>query len=381
MRFFLIIISVLLLLSGFVTNCRKTKHQAARPQTAKHQITASIHQGNPSQTAQPDSNKTVEQQGSGPEPNAGDTKAVKSATQMSDKSNTDVNTFAVNRPTDANFKTVKPGIPPAVDANAGQSSHKSLISFQDNYAKVLSVFVDNRGMVNYKGLKRKRVELFGLLDELSRFDPNEYKVLSKEEQVAFWINAYNVKMLGIIVDNYPIESSRFLRMLWPPESVRHIDQKIGGIEKQKFIVMGEEFTLEELEGKIFCTQLDEPRAYFALTHTSLSSPLLRNEPYSGAKLNEQLNDQIKKYLAVSGNFQIDRDKQKVYLPAILQNSWYGKYFTIKYGTDRKFKDQPVEVAAVLNCIIKFVPSEDVTFLELKNYTVDFIRYDWLINEQ
>ena len=276
-----------------------------------------------------------------------------------------------NRPADSNSKIGKPKITPTVQVNEEESLQKSLTKFKNNYANTLSAYVDSRGMVNYKALKRKRADLFNLLDELSQFDPNEYKAASKEDRLAFWINAYNIKMLSIIVDNYPIESTRLLRILWPPDSVRHIDQKIGGIEKQKFIVMGEVFTAEEIEQRFIYKQFNEPRAFFALTHTSISSPTLRNEPYTGKKLNEQLNDQIKKYLADSSNFQIDRNKQKIYLPAILQDSWYGRYFTEKYGTDKKFKDQPPETAAVLNCIIKYLPSDDASFLELKNYTVDF----------
>jgi hypothetical protein len=202
-----------------------------------------------------------------------------------------------------------------------------------------------------------------------------------EQQIAFWINAYNIKMLSIITENYPIESNRILRMLWPPDSVRHIDQKIGGIEKQKFIVMNEEFTLAELEQKIFYQRCNEPRAFFALTHASLSSPLLRTEPYTGSRLNELLDDQIKKYLSADSNFQIDKSNKIVYLPAMLQDSWYGKYFTEKYGTDKKFKDQTPETAATLNFVIKYLSPDDASFLELQNYDVSYINYNWLINDQ
>ncbi len=337
MRNFLIYTSALLLLLGFAAGCRKTKKAIAKPQAAVQLAPAN----NSQTTGKTDSH----------------------ITQQS-------NTPPINK------------TEPNLIGNTNQQQQlPSLTTLNKDYAELLSANVNSRGMVNYKALKRKRIDLYNLLDELKQFDPNEYKAMPAEQQIAFWINAYNIKMLSIITENYPIESNRILRMLWPPDSVRHIDQKIGGIEKQKFIVMNEEFTLAELEQKIFYQRCNEPRAFFALTHASLSSPLLRTEPYTGSRLNELLDDQIKKYLSADSNFQIDKSNKIVYLPAMLQDSWYGKYFTEKYGTDKKFKDQTPETAATLNFVIKYLSPDDASFLELQNYDVSYINYNWLINDQ
>ncbi len=254
------------------------------------------------------------------------------------------------------------------------------VSFHSKCAGILNNFVDDEGMVNYNELRRKRYELSKLLDEFAELDPKEYKSWPEEDKIAFWINAHNIKMLKIIADNYPIESTRILRILWGPYSIRHIDKKIGGIWKSKFIVMDEEFTLSEIERRFFCKELDEPRAFLAISHASVSSPSLRNEPYCGHKLNKQLDKQSKKFLSSPRVFKIDREKTIVYLSAILKPTWYGQYFLNKYGTNKKFKDQEPAVRAVLNFIINYVPRRDVSFLELKNYTVKYLNYDWTIND-
>jgi len=212
------------------------------------------------------------------------------------------------------------------------------VSFHDKCAPILKAFVNDKGMVDYKTLKRKRLELKQLLKEFADLDPNEYNAWPKEDKIAFWLNAYNIKMLKIIVDNYPIKSSRILRLFWPPDSIRHIDKRIGGIKKQKFIVMDEVFTLLELEQRFFRKQFNEPRVFFAISGACLSSPPLRNEPYYGHKLYKQLDDQTKRFLSSPRAFKINRDRQIVYLSAILQPTWYGKEFITKYGTDKKFKD-------------------------------------------
>ncbi len=253
----------------------------------------------------------------------------------------------------------------------------SAVSFSDKCAGILKNYVNDKGMVDYKMLKRKKIELSRLLNKFAKLDPNEYNAWSKEDKIAFWLNVYNIKMLEIIVDNYPIESSRILRVLWGPYSIRHIK---GIWDKYKFIVMDEEFTLKEVEERFFCNEFDEPRVFFAISYASLSSPPLRNEPYYGCRLYEQLDDQAKKFLSNPLAFRIDRGRQIVHLSTIFHPTWYGKEFISKYGTDKKFKDQPPSVRAVLNLAINYISEQDLFFLERENYSVKYITYNWTLND-
>jgi len=256
------------------------------------------------------------------------------------------------------------------------------VSFHDKCAGILNTFVNNKGMVNYKKLRYKKPDLNKLLDEFAKLDSNEYNAWPKEDKIAFWLNAYNIKMLKIIVDNYPIKSYRLLRPFpgWGPNSIRHINKRIGGIGKQKFIVMGEEFTLLKVEQRFFRKQFDEPRLFFAICDASLSSPPLRKEPYRGEELDKQLEDQVKRFLSSPQGFRIDKKTHTVYLSAILQASWFGREFTSKYGTNKMFKDHEPVTRAVLNFISKYVSKESVSFLEVENYTVKYIKYDWRLND-
>jgi len=251
------------------------------------------------------------------------------------------------------------------------------VSFHDKCSDILENYVDDEGMVDYKALRLKRWDLKKLLDEFDELDPKEYNSWKKEDKIAFWLNAYNIQMLRIIVDNYPIQSSRIQRLFWPPTSIRHIK---GIWSKYKFIVMDEEFTLSEVERRFFRKDFDEPRVFFAISHASLSSPFLRNEPYYGHKLSEQLDDQVRRFLSDPRGFRIDRNDDTVYLSAILQSTWYGKEFIDKYGTDKKFKDQEPATRAVLNFLTNYISPEDVSFLEVQNYSVKYINYDWRLNE-
>jgi hypothetical protein len=144
--------------------------------------------------------------------------------------------------------------------------------------------------------------------------------------------------------------------------------------------MDEEFTFAAIEKRFFRGEFDDPRVFLALSSACVSSPPLRNEPYSGRRLDEQLDDQTRKFLAGPLALRIDREKGKVYLSALFQLSSYGKEFAEKFAIDRKFKDHPPATRAVLNFISNYVSKQDVSFLEVGNYNIEFMTYDWTIND-
>jgi hypothetical protein len=267
--------------------------------------------------------------------------------------------------------------PPRVEPN--DLKLKLTVSFHDKCAEILKNFVDDKGMVDYKTLRRKRLELKALLEEFDNLDPNEYSSWPKEDKIALWLNAYNIQMLKIITDNYPIKSSRILRLYpgWGPNSILHIK---GIWTNYKFLVMDEEFTLSEIDKRFFRKEFDDPRIFFAICNAGLSSPPLRNEPYYGYKLNEQLDDQVRRFLSSPLAFGTDKEKGRVYLSSLFQSSSYGKEFLSKFSIDKKFKDQEPATRAVLNFITNYVSRDKVSFLEVRNYSVKFMRYDWTIND-
>lgn len=242
----------------------------------------------------------------------------------------------------------------------------------------LGKYVDQQGMADYRAISRRKLEVAELLDKFKVLNRSDYNSWSKDEKLAFWINGYNLEFIKIILSNYPIESTRVLRIFWPPNSIRHIK---GIWDEYKFIIMEEEFTLREIETRFLLKEFSEPRVIFAIYYGSASGPPLRNEGYCGANLSAQLDDQVKKFLASGQAFKIDRENQKVLLSSIFSPTWYGRQFIGNYSTDMKFKQQTPEVRAVLNFLTKYISPQEVNFLETGNYTIEFMRYDWTLNER
>ncbi|MCK4293014.1 MAG: DUF547 domain-containing protein [Planctomycetes bacterium] len=270
------------------------------------------------------------------------------------------------------------------EAEPNQPEILSRVSFHDKCADIFKNFVDKDGMVDYRRLKLKRSQLRRLLSEFDRLDHNEYKSWSKDDKIAFWINAYNIKLLHIIVRNYPIESKPWFRIMWDPTDIRHIAPvgKIGTRkwDTYKFMVMDEQFTLAAVEERFFRKAFADPRIFFAISYASLSGPPLHNEPYYGHKLDEQLEDQTKRFLSSPRAFKIDRDRQRVYLSALLAPTWHGKELVSKFATNKKFKDKPPAIRAILNFIANYVSERDASFLEVGNYSVKDLKYDWRLND-
>lgn len=306
-----------------------------------------------------------------PEPNTPVAPVAKPNTPAAQSAERNTQQAVTPKPVQTETDSVKSQLtPPATNSTA---TH-----LFDQVTEFLKKYVNQDGLVDYKALSHKKMEMGKLLEQFKKLDRNEYNSWSKDDKLAFWINGYNLNFLKIIVDNYPIESNRMLRLFWPPNSIRHIK---GIWDEHKFIIMDEEFTLQEIDQRFLQKEFGEPLAFFAISYASVSGTPLRNEAYCGRNLSTQFDDQVKKFLAGQHAFKIDRENQKVYLSSILNSTWYGNQFIAKYGTDLKFKQQEPTVRAILNFLTKYVSPQDVDYLETGNYTVEFLRYDWTLNDR
>jgi len=275
---------------------------------------------------------------------------------------------------------VEPNIVVAVDPGAADANAPAAakVTFHDRCADLLKTYVTERGLVDYASLSRKRLEVKAVLAEFDTLDPEVYKAWPEADKLAFWINAYNIQMLHVIAQNFPITGSPWLRAVWGSDSIRHIT---GISTDYKFMVMREQYTLEEIERRYFMIPTVDPKVLLALCQGCLSGPPLRNVPYTGEDLDKQLDAQVRRFLEERTNLRIDRSGGEVELSSLLQATWYGKAFAYRYGTDKKFKGQPASTAAVLNFLCRYVGESEATYLEIGTYTVKWSKFDWTVNDK
>jgi hypothetical protein len=256
------------------------------------------------------------------------------------------------------------------EADAGQDFD------YENYAATLKTYVDDSGMVNYRGLKANRGKLDAFAAAIGALPPPVYDRWSDKEKIAFWINAYNALTLQAIIDHYPIQSSFIASLRFPKNSIRQIP---GVWDELKFPVMGREMTLDEIEHKRLRSNFKEPRIHVALVCAAIGCPPLRNEPFTGDRLDAQLDDQTSDVLRNSEKFRIDRSGSEVHLSPIFK--WFGGDFVEAHGSDGRFSGHSREENAVLSFISKFLGKADVQYLSHGEYDIEYLDYDWTLNEQ
>lgn len=157
------------------------------------------------------------------------------------------------------------------------------------WATVLKNVVTPDGFVRYDVLRQNRDgtrdTLFRYVGKLSAASPENRPELfpTQADRLAYWINAYNAICLYRVVQRgYP---GNMLASV-PPGAIYFTDYTSVG---------GETYSLDRLE-KTHVLSAGDPRVHCALNCASYSCPPLRSEPYAGAKLEQQLDDQTKNYL-------------------------------------------------------------------------------------
>jgi len=265
--------------------------------------------------------------------------------------------------------------PKPLEFRAGATSADQAFSY-DDYAAALKTYVDDQGMVDYQGLKGRHQQLDAFADALGRLDPKVYDGWDQGDKIAFWINAYNALTLEAILAHYPIKSSFTTSLVFPKNSIRQIP---GVWDKLQFEVMGRKMTLDQIEHKTLRAQFNEPRIHMALVCAAMSCPPLRNEPYVGERLDEQLDDQTRRFLSNPQKFRLDRNQGRVYLSSIFK--WFGEDFVKTYGTDEKFQGHSQAQRAVLNFISQYLDPISRAYLNSEKYDIAYLDYDWSLNEQ
>jgi hypothetical protein len=231
------------------------------------------------------------------------------------------------------------------------------------YAQVLSTYVDDQGLVDYVQLQQNRQGLDQYLQAIANFSPAAYDQLSEPEQIAFWLNAYNAITLKSIIDQTPLKASI---------------KDIPGVWKwRKHPVAGQSLTLDRIEHEILRQRFNEPRIHAALVCAANSCPPLRQEPYDGDRLEEQLQDQTQRFLNHPQGFRLDQANQKVYLSSIFQ--WFGQDWQKSFQPQQGFQGNDPE-KAVLNFIGNYLPPQEQAFLQNGEYQIQYFDYDWSLNQ-
>jgi hypothetical protein len=239
------------------------------------------------------------------------------------------------------------------------------------YAELLRAHVVG-ARVDYAALKSDDAALDLVAGEFGRVTAVQLESWSREEQIAFWINAYNVFTLQAIVNHYPIVWRwRNVLTLTPRNSIKQIP---GVWTDLLWDVAGTRKTLDQIEHETLRTLYDEPRIHVAINCASISCPPLRVEPYMGEHLDRQLTLAARDYLSTDLGLQIDGSTLR--LSSIF--NWFGEDFIDNYA--HLVDGSSERERAVLGFVATYGPTEAAELARSGDAAVRFLKYDWALND-
>jgi len=244
-------------------------------------------------------------------------------------------------------------------ASAADFSYSTYQQFLDRYVvpgKYIGGIKVN--VVDYDAIQRDRVSPESLYEKILRqllnFDPGNLQ--NKEEEIAFWINAYNIGAIKMIIDHYPVDSIRSRKINW-----------LKNPWDKKILTIGNEaYSLGQIEHEILIGTYGEPLIHFAIVCASLSCPDLRPQVYEGYRLEEQLERQARQFLQNNKKgLWIRREQGEVFFSRI-------------FKFDKKTFPNGAKDGIPL--ISRFIEDEEEReYVRSGNYKIKYLDYNWDLN--
>ncbi|MGD9791197.1 MAG: DUF547 domain-containing protein [Phycisphaerales bacterium] len=241
------------------------------------------------------------------------------------------------------------GPPKATLGEAYANTPSGAVFDHSAFDTVLKVHVSaSGGFVDYEALKKDAAGLDAYITSIATANID---TLGRDERLAFLINAYNAFTLRLILDHYPVDSIKDI-----PSDERW--------DAKRWTISGDTYSLNQIEHELIRPKFAEPRIHFALVCAAIGCPPLRNQAYTGSRLEEQLADQSAYVHAHSRWFVLNEAKGEIALTALYD--WYGGDFTQKASSVAAYAAQ-------------FSPDLVRLINAGKEPRVTFLDYSWKLN--
>lgn len=223
--------------------------------------------------------------------------------------------------------------------------------------RLLRTYDDPARGIDYAHLKSNdAAALEQVRQSLGRVD---IRSLTPKQQLAYWINLYNVNVVSTVVQRYPVKS---IRDISTDPIIR-----MNVFKNDTVPFGGTNISLNTIENDKIRSGFHDPRIHFAINCASRSCPPIRPEAYSGERVDVQLDDQVRKFVAGPGVRIESRDgKTIVHTTKIMD--WFGEDFE-KWGGGK------------IPFLRRYLPPEKARLLpQTGTMTVEYDDYDWSLND-
>jgi hypothetical protein len=201
------------------------------------------------------------------------------------------------------------------------------------------------------------------LEQLSRITQTEFDQWYQDHQLAFLINAYNAFTVALILSKYP-----------DLDSIKELGSFFSSPWKKRFIkLLGKTRSLDEIEHQLIrgSGRYNDPRIHFAVNCASIGCPALRAEAYVGDRIDQQLQDQTKQFLADPSRNRVKNGRLEV--SSIFK--WYRDDFEKGWLGFHSLEDFFAAYSADLG-----LTEQHTAALKTGNIDIEVLDYDWRLND-
>ncbi len=228
-------------------------------------------------------------------------------------------------------------VPPTKEVEATPTKPSS--PSHSDWDQFLRKQVSPSGKVNYRAIVADQGALDAYLEKLASNPLQDH--WTRNEKMAYWINAYNAFTIKLIVDNYPLKS------------ITSLDG--GKPWDRKWIVLGDKtYSLNQIENDILRPQFKEPGIHFAVNCAAMSCPPLLNRAWTADNL--------------TANFK----KQAI---AFINNPAYNQLSTKAVKLSKIFDWYKADFGDLIAYLNRYADNEIKA-----DAKVSFLEYDWELNE-
>ena len=220
-------------------------------------------------------------------------------------------------------------------------------AWESDYAALLTEYASSSG-VAYEKWKANAADLATLKSVTDAIAAEKTSGKSRDEKLAFYLNAYNAWILHNILEDYPTRGPGNGSAL----------KRAYFFKSKSITVAGKKMSFSALENDIIRPDFNEPRIHFALNCASASCPPLNLGPFTAATLDADLDKLARAYVNHNAQgLRLSKDGKTVHLSEIFD--WYADDF------------QPGRLPFINKFREEKLPSTT---------KVEFQDYNWSLNE-
>ncbi len=170
---------------------------------------------------------------------------------------------------------------------AGAVAHIDHAEWDALLRKYVAAHRDGINRVAYGGFDA--ADRRALAAYIERLEAAPVTALERDEQRAFWINLYNAVTLQVVLEHYPVDSIRQIRLSGRPFAV-------GPWRAKLVSVQGERLSLNDIEHRILRPIWADPRIHYAVNCAALGCPNLQAVAFTASNAETLLDAGARAYV-------------------------------------------------------------------------------------